>query len=84
MQPGKEPDPITNMRNIIDPTDPDRRWLVDYGNGQKPDATPAEAALRFARLNDPDSARDIAPYMTRLRHRLFAYRQTIEFRLRHC
>lgn len=66
MQPGKEPDPITNMRNIIDPTDPDRRWLVDYGNGQKPDATPAEAALRFARLNDPDSARDIAPYMTRL------------------
>lgn len=66
MQPGKEPDPITNIRHIIDPTDPDRQWLVDYGKGNKPDATAAEAALRFARLNDPDVARDIAPYLARL------------------
>ena len=66
MQPGKEPDPINSIRHIIDPTDLDRKWLVAYGKGHKPDATAAEAALRFARLNDPDDARDIAPYVARL------------------
>ena len=38
-----------------------RLWLTDYGNGHYPDATAAEAALRFARLNDPD--RDISAYL---------------------
>ncbi|PKR59180.1 SirB1 family protein [Thalassospira lohafexi] len=66
MQTGKEPDPINSIRHITDPTDPDRQWLVDYGKGNKPDATAAEAALRFARINDPNNARDIAPYLARL------------------
>ncbi|MFH1806444.1 MAG: transglutaminase-like domain-containing protein [Pseudomonadota bacterium] len=52
------------MPPVLNDADSDRRWLIDYARGQFPDATAAEAALRFARLDDP--ARDIAPYQTRL------------------